>query len=149
MANQTLQLTIVTQERLLLEREVESLTLMTTSGEITVLPGHIPLFTRLADGELIYRWTQDGKPASESYAVVGGFADISASGKVTVLADHAIRAEDISEAKAEEARRLAEEAMKNRQSEVEFRLAEAAMRRAMAEIRTAARKKAGKSGPGI
>lgn len=141
MAAKTLQLTIVTQEKLLLEHEAESLTVMTASGEITVLPGHVPLFTRLSDGELIYRWTEGGKLIADSYAISGGFLDVDPAGKITVLADHAIRADDISEAKAEEARRMAEESMKNRESEVQFRLAEASLRRALLELQVAQRKK--------
>lgn len=141
MANKKLQLTIVTQERLLLEREVESVTLMTTTGEVTVLPDHIPLFTRLSDGELVFRWREGDKLQVQSYAVAGGFLDVSPSGGVSVLADHAIRADEISEAKAEEARRLAEESMRNRDSEVEFRLAEASLRRALLELQVAQRKK--------
>lgn len=141
MADKQLQLTIVTQEKLLLEQAVESLTVMTTGGEITVLPNHVPLFTRLADGELVYRFHEDGKMQVRSYAIAGGFLDVSPDGKVTVLADHAIRAEDINEAKAEEARQMAEEAMKNRESEVQFRLAEASLRRALIELQVAQRKK--------
>ncbi len=149
MAAKSLKLTIVTQERLLLEREVESVTIMTTSGEITVLPNHVPLFTRLADGELLYRWQEGDHRKTESYAVAGGFLDVSPNSSVTVLADHAIRADEISEAKAEEARRLAETAMQNRQSEVEFRLAEASLRRALAELEVVKRRKTGKMGPGL
>lgn len=145
----TLKLTIVTQEKLLLEHEAESVTVMTTSGEITVLPNHVPLFTRLSDGELVYRFREGDHLKSESYAISGGFLDVGPDSSVTLLADHAIRAEEISEAKAEEARRSAEEAVKNRKSEVEFRLAEASLRRALAELEVVKKRKTGKMGPGL
>lgn len=136
-----LKLIIVTQEKQLLEASVSSVTVMTTEGEITVLPSHIPLFTKLADGELIYRWEEGGKQNKGSLAISGGFLDVSPNDEVTILADHAIRSEDISEAKAEEAKKLAEEAMQNKQSEREFRLAEASLRRALTELQVAQRRK--------
>lgn len=138
--SKALHLTIVTQERELLEQEVVAIIVMTATGEITILPGHIPLFTRLQDDELKYR------PATHpeelvTVALTGGFMDVDPQGRVTVLADYAIRAEDIDEAKAEEARRQAEEAMKSKESEAEFRLAEASLRRALTELRTVRRRK--------
>ena len=55
-----LKLLIITQDKELLSTEVDQVTVPTTSGEITVLPNHAPLFTQLHTGELIYK--QDGKP---------------------------------------------------------------------------------------
>lgn len=130
-------LTILTQEHQLLSREVSSLTVMTTEGEITVLPNHIPLFTKLADGELVYRWKEGEKTEAGSFAVSGGFLDVNPNGTVTVLADYAIRSEDINVARVEEAKKAAEEAMRNKESEKQFRLAEAALRRTLNELRIA------------
>jgi F-type H+-transporting ATPase subunit epsilon len=140
MADQSLHLSIVTQEHELLTQDASAVTVMTVQGEITILPGHIPLFVRLADGELKYRAAQNPEPQI-TVAVTGGFMDVDPTGNVTVLADYAIRAEDINEAKAEEARQLAEEAMKTKQSDVEFRIAEASLRRALTELRTARKHK--------
>ena len=137
MSKNSLQLHIVTQERELVRAESTSITVMTTEGEITVLPGHIPLFAKLASGELIYR----SGDAEESYAVTGGFLDVSPEGEVTVLADHAIRADDINEAMAEEARRNAEEALKNKESKRDFMLAEASLRQALNELTIATKRK--------
>ena len=136
-----LHLTILTQERELLTKTVTSLTVVTVQGEITVLPGHIPLFTKLADGELVYRVHENGKDETGSFAVSGGFLDVGPEGKVSVLADHAVRSEDISEARAEEARKAAEEAMKNRQSERDFKIAEASLRRALTELKIAEKRR--------
>jgi F-type H+-transporting ATPase subunit epsilon len=144
----TLQLTILTQERELLSRAVASVSVMTTEGEITILPGHIPLFTKLDVGELIFRWTEgaSAKPQQEGFAVSGGFLDINPDGEVTILADYAIRSSDIDLAQAEAARQEAEDAMKNKQSAVDFQLAEASLKRALNDLRVAGRRKSSGSG---
>jgi F-type H+-transporting ATPase subunit epsilon len=95
-----LHLTIITQEKELVSAEVDSITAMTTSGEVTILPGHIPLMTKLSDTEFVYRI----KGTEYSLAVSGGFMNVEPNNKVIVLADSAIRSEDINEALAEEAR---------------------------------------------
>lgn len=141
MSDATLHLTILTQERELLTRQVHSLSVVTVQGEITVLPHHIPLFTKLADGELVYRFLEGGKEQQGSFVVSGGFLDVGPTGEVTVLADHALRSEDINEARAEEARRQAEEAMKNRASERDFKIAEASLRRALTELKIAEKRR--------
>src|SRR5260221_10442191 len=102
-----LHLTIVTQEKELLNTDVDSITAMTTSGEVTILPGHIPLMTKLTDTELIYRM----KGKEESFAVSGGFLNVEPNNSIVVLADSAIRSSDINELKAQEARKRAEETM--------------------------------------
>jgi F-type H+-transporting ATPase subunit epsilon len=137
----TLQLTIMTQERELLTREVNSVSVMTTEGEITVLPGHIPLFTKLDVGELVFRWSEGSGSRSEedSFSVSGGFLDVNPSGEVTILADYAIRSSDIDLAQAEAAREQAEAAMQNRESEVDFRMAETTLKRALNDLRVANR----------
>lgn len=141
----SLNLTILTQERELVTKPVTSLTVVTVQGEVTILPGHIPLFTKIADGELRYRFIENGKEDVGSFAVSGGFLDVGPSNNVTVLADHAIRSEDINEARAEEARRAAEEAMKNRETERDFKLAEASLRRALTELKIAEKRRGGSS----
>jgi F-type H+-transporting ATPase subunit epsilon len=145
MSDTTLLLTILTQERELVTQPVRSLSVMTQQGELTILPGHIPLLSRLADGELVYRWNEGGKEQKAFFAVSGGFMDVGSNGEVTVLADHAVRSEDINEAKAQEARKAAEEAMANKQSVRDFKLAEASLRQALTELRVA-EKRRGNSG---
>lgn len=127
---------------------MRSVTVQTTEGEITILPGHIPLFSKLDVGELIYRWDEGSReePMTDTYAVSGGFLDLNPAGEITILADHAIRSTDIDAAQAEEARRQAEEAMQNKESEVQFRLAEASLKRALNELRVANKRKSS-SGP--
>lgn len=145
-SEKTLQLTILTQEKQLLAREVLSLSVMTTEGEVTILPGHIPLFTKLDVGELIFRWSEGNRTESESFSISGGFLDVNPQGEVTVLADYAIRSTDIDLAQAEAARQQAEEAMQNRQSEVDFRLAESSLKRALNDLRVANKRGRGSSG---
>lgn len=135
--SKVLNLTIVTQEKELANAQVVSVRLMTSEGEVTILPGHIPLFTKLADGELI------AKTASEtlSFAISGGFLDVSPKGDVVILADHAIRSDDINVAMAEEARQKAQEALHNQQSQRDFMLAEASLRQALNELKIANRRR--------
>lgn len=102
-------LEIITQEKPLLEKTVNSLTLNTLSGEITILAGHILLFSRLVPGELTYRFDNQ----STHFAVTGGFVDCSPEGKVTVLADSAVRSDQINLAKAQEAVTRAKQALQN------------------------------------
>lgn len=145
MSEKTLHLTIVTQERILLEKAVRSITLQTSEGEITVLPDHIPLFSKLGLGELVYRWDEHGAQNAEEFAISGGFLDVGPDGTVTVLADHAIRAGDINMLQVEEAMQRAEEAMTNKESDVQFRLAEASLKQALNELRVA-QKRQGSTG---
>ncbi len=147
--NKELKLVILTQEKLILEKNIVSLTVDTEQGQITVLPDHIPLFSKLSTGELMYRWMDGNAIKEEVLAVSGGFLDVNPHGTITVLADYAIRADAISIAQAEEAKRRAEEAMHNKQSQREFQLAEASLRQALNDIRVANRRQKSSSGPRI
>lgn len=131
----SLTLTIVTQEKELLKEEVDQVTAPTTSGQITVLPNHIPLFTQLQIGELVYRI--DGKPIT--VVISGGFMDVAPNNTITILTDSAVEERNISVAKAEEARQRAEELMKQKGDRRSFMLAEASLRKAMLELKVAKR----------
>lgn len=95
---------IITPERTLFSEEVSQVTLQTTQGEITVMPGHIPIITNLMPGELYFVKNQKIVPM----VVLGGFAEITKN-SVTVLADAAEKVEEIMEERAKEAREKAEE----------------------------------------
>lgn len=101
-------LKIVTPERVVLTDEVSQLSVSTTSGQITILPHHLPLVSQLAPGEIIVKY-QD-KEAS-LMAVFGGFIEVLPD-EVIILADRAEYAADIDEQRAEEARQRAEDALK-------------------------------------
>lgn len=141
----TLHLIILTQEKQLLDTEITSLTVDTVQGQITVLPGHIPLFSKLSAGELWFRTESKTIASEHTFSVAGGFLDVSPDGTITVLADHAIRADDISVAKAEEAKRQAEEVMAAKTSQRDFQIAEASLKQALNDLRVA-RKRQGSVG---
>ncbi len=103
----SLTLEIVTPEARVYSDTVDSVVIPTVEGEIGVLPGHIPLLTQVADGEL--RVT---KGSAISYLVIGGgFAEIDGD-KVSVLAEHAISEEQIDEKLVQDAMKRAEQAIR-------------------------------------
>ncbi|MCB9800699.1 MAG: ATP synthase F1 subunit epsilon [Pseudomonadales bacterium] len=137
---QKLKLTVVSQEKKLLETEVESVSAVTTQGEITVLARHIPLFTQLQTGEL--RYLEGDK--EHSIVVSEGFLTVNPNNEVIVMVDTATLARDISVKQAEEAIAAAKETMKISEDRRELILAEASLKRAMLEIKVA--QKRGTSG---
>lgn len=127
-----MKLEIVTPEKKAFEDEVDQVSLTTTEGQITVLPHHLPVFTQLSAGEII------AKKADKTINLAsgGGFAEITGS-RVSVLTDLADRPEEIDEKKVEEAKKRAEEAMKEKHllSEEEFAATAAALEKALAQLR--------------
>lgn len=101
------------------------------SGELGILPGHIPLITRIKPGTVRI---QNGGPETEELVfVAGGILEVQPRG-VTVLADTAIRGKDLDEAKALEAKRVAEEALASKAAEIDYAKAQAELMQAIAEI---------------
>lgn len=130
-----LQLTIVSQERKLLEEEVMSVTAVTSEGEVTILPGHIPLVSRLITGELTYL-TAEGPL---SVVISKGFMTVAPNNKITIMADTAVHAREISEKEAQAAIQAAHETLRVSVDQRERIMAEAALRRALLEIKVAER----------
>jgi len=132
-----LQFEITTPERVVLTREADSITIPTAEGEITVMPGHVPLVGVLRAGMITVRL--DGK--EEFLAVAGGFLEIQPGGKVIALADSADRAEELDLAKVEEARARAAEALTGAKSAdaVSSAAAVAALEREMSRLKVARR----------
>jgi F-type H+-transporting ATPase subunit epsilon len=130
-----LQFEITTPERVVLTREAESVTIPTAEGEITVLPGHVPLVGVLKAGMITVRL--DGK--EEFLAVAGGFLEIQPGGKVIALADSADRADELDLAKVESARTSAAEALAGvrRADEISSAAAVAALEREMSRLKVA------------
>lgn len=116
-------LEIVTAERLVLSDDVDMINAPTKDGRVGILPRHSPLLTVLDVGELDI--IKDG--VTTPYAVSGGFMEVLPN-RVTILADTAERADEIDEARAEEARRRAEEQIAQRQSDQDLARAEAELR---------------------
>jgi F-type H+-transporting ATPase subunit epsilon len=125
-------LEIVTAERVVMSDDVDQINAPTRDGRIGILPRHMPLLTILEVGQLDI--IKGG--TTTSLAVSGGFMEVLPS-RVTILADTAERADEIDEARAEAARRHAEERIAQRQSDQEMALAEAELRRALIRLRVA------------
>jgi len=131
---------VVSLEQSLFEGEAGFLIAHGAAGELGVLPGHAPLLTTLQPGPLVIKDAVGG-PDRELLVVSGGFLEVLPD-RVTVLADSAEHAEDISEQQAEEARRRAAEALEGApeaspedavRMELELAMAEARLR--LARIR--------------
>lgn len=129
MAN-TLKLEIVTPEAKIYSEDVEMVTLTGSEGEMGILPLHMPLMTELVSGELVAR--KDGK--NVFLAVGEGFVQVTAD-RVAILTDMAIRAENIDEAKAEEARQRAEARLAQKLTSEEAAAASAALAHSIAQIK--------------
>ena len=111
-------------------------------GDLGIAPGHAALLTELVPGPI--RLTLQGG-SEEVFYISGGFLEVQPN-QVKVLADTALRAEDMNEAAAEEAKKKAEEALANQSSEFDYSRAAIQLAEAAAQLRTlqAVRKKLGK-----
>ncbi|MEA3249460.1 MAG: ATP synthase F1 subunit epsilon [Patescibacteria group bacterium] len=101
---------LTTPERIVEKKEVDGVTLPTQEGEITVLPGHIPLVSNLRPGVVTLH---EGKE-QEYLAVSGGFIEVQPDGRLIVLADTAERAEELDMEKIEAAREEARKALEEK-----------------------------------
>ena len=132
----TIQLEIVTPERLAYQDEVDAVVLPGAEGELGVLPHHAPLVSTLGFGELRIR--KGG--AEESFAIVGGFVQVRPD-KVVVMAETADLASEIDLEKAQEARREAERALESGYQEgADLAAPRAALQQALLRIRVAERR---------
>jgi len=134
-----LSLKIVTPERVVYEDTVDSVSVMTQMGEITILPGHIPLVANLQAGELRAK-----KNGEEIYLVSStGFLEVRQGNQVTILADTAERVEELElekiEAAKERARKMLEE--KRNIDDVAFADAAAMLERELARERVVIKRK--------
>ncbi len=135
---------IVTAERVVYSAEgIDEVVAPGSEGEFAVLPQHAAFITALDAGEL--RIVRGGE--SEEMAITGGFFEVR-NDRVVVLADAAERAEEIDIARAQAARRRAEEALRDRRELADLVQVEAALRRALARLRVAERRgRRGAPGP--
>ena len=135
MSSNTLHVDVVSAEESLFSGEAKFVALPGESGELGIMPHHTPLITRIKPGAV--RIQRADNDQEEFVFVAGGILEVQPGG-VTVLADTAIRGHDLDEAKASEAKRLAEEAMKNAKTDIDFAKAQgefAAMAAQIAAIR--------------
>ncbi|MEY4862650.1 MAG: hypothetical protein RLZ51_745, partial [Pseudomonadota bacterium] len=127
----TIHVDVVSAEESIFEGEAEFVALPGEAGELGIYPQHTPLITRIRPGAV--RIKVAGQAAEEFVFVAGGILEVQPN-RVTVLADTAIRGHDLDEAKAEEARKAAEEALQNRNADIDYAKAQAELVAAMAQI---------------
>ncbi len=130
MAN-TLHVEVVSAEEQIFSGEAEFVVLPGEAGELGIYPQHLPLVTRIKPGAV--RIKVPGKTDEEYVFVAGGVLEVQPKA-ITVLADTAIRADDLDEAKAEEAKKLAEDALLNKQSKIDYAKAQAEIAQAIAQL---------------
>jgi F-type H+-transporting ATPase subunit epsilon len=132
----TFRLEIVTAERMIYSDDVSAVIAWGVEGQLGILPHHAPLMTMLQPGDLLIR-----KEKEEEYlAISGGFLEVRPD-KVIILADACERVDEIDIARAEEAKRRAQETMKAAPLTADAAAAEAALRRSLARLKVAERKR--------
>jgi F-type H+-transporting ATPase subunit epsilon len=132
----TFKLEIVTAERMVFSDEVSALIAWGFEGQLAVLPHHAPLMTMLQPGDLMIR-----KDKEEDYlAISGGFLEVRPD-KVIILADACERVDEIDIARAEQAKKRAQETLKLGPLTADAAAAEAALRRSIARLKVAERKR--------
>jgi len=131
-----LRLEIVTPEAKTYSEEVDMVTLPGSEGEMGIYPNHVPLMTQIVPGEVIAR------KDNESYflAVGEGFVEITGD-RVAIMTDMAIKAENIDEAKAEEARKRAEARLSEKLDDEEAAMVSAALAHSLAQLQVKRRQR--------
>lgn len=127
----TLHVDVVSAEELIFTGEAEFVALPGESGELGIYPMHTPLITRIRPGAV--RIKVAGRSDEEFVFVAGGILEVQPKG-VTVLADTAIRGADLDEAKAQEAKRKAEELMLSKDTQIDYAKAQAELATAIAQL---------------
>jgi len=127
---------IVTAERLVFSQDADIVMVPGIEGEMGILPHHEPIMTMIKRGEILIR-----KGTEEySLAVSGGFLEVTPD-HITILADAAERADEIDIARAEAAKKRAEEKLTNHAADTDSANAEASLRRALARIKVAEKRR--------
>ena len=133
----TMQLDIVTAEGVTYSDQVNVVVAPGVEGELGILPNHTPLLTILQPGEL--RIVKDGEDDT-LIALGGGFLEVMKN-RVVILADTAERADDIDEARAEDAVRRAREQLENRTADMDLERALASLRRSQTRLKVVRRRR--------
>jgi len=131
----TFQLEIVTPEKVVVKDAAEEMQIPGKNGYLGILPGHAPLITELAVGEISYR----NNGYTHHLAVAWGFAEVLPD-KVTILAETAERPEEIDVKRAQEAKQRAEERLKSGSTETDYARAQDAVQRAEMRLQVAEKK---------
>ena len=129
-------LEIITPEKVIYKDEVSEVIVPTVDGEIAILPLHVNLLTQVNPGELIIK-----KGSSyQSMAITGGFLEVQ-SNKASIVAEYAVKAQDIEVARAMEAKKRAEKVMSEKSTDNELRIAQAEMIKAILQLKVATKHK--------
>lgn len=132
----TLKLEIVTPEAKTYSEDVDMVTLPGVEGEMGIFPNHVPLMTQIVPGEVTVR-----KSGQDYHLAVGeGFVEITGD-RVAILTDMAIKAENIDEAKAEEARKRAEARLAEKLDDEEAAMVSAALAHSLAQLKVKRRQR--------
>lgn len=131
-----LRVEIITAERVVLREEVDMVVAPGIEGQLGILPHHAPLLTTLAVGELRLKKGDE----EISLAITGGFLEVQPD-RVVILADAAERAEEIDLARAEMAKKRAEERLVRRTAEVDMARAEVALRHSLIRLKIAEKRR--------
>lgn len=132
----TLRLEIVTPEAKTYSEDVDMVTLPGVEGEMGIYPMHVPLMTQIVAGEITVR-----KGGQDFFLAVGeGFAEITGE-RVAILTDMAIKAEDIDEARADEARQRAEARLREKLGAEEEAAVHAALAHSLAQLNVKRRRR--------
>lgn len=127
----TIHVDVVSAEESIFSGEAKFVALPGEAGELGILPKHTPLITRIRPG--VVRIERADNSEEELVFVAGGILEVQPQ-LVTVLADTAIRGHDLDEAKANEAKKLAEEALANHESAIDYAKAQAELASAIAQL---------------
>ena len=128
----TLQCNVVSAKETIYSGEISMLIATGVEGEVGILPGHIPFITLLKPGTMQIK-TSNGN--DEMVYISGGVLEVQPH-LVTVLADTAVRANDLDEAKILEARRHAEQTLQNQKADIDTSAALAALAESLAQLQT-------------
>lgn len=137
MSAKKLYLEVLTQEKAVFKGEVDIIMAPGFDGQIGILPGHINLLTKLLSGEL---YIVIGASITV-LAITGGLLDVH-NNQVSIMADSAVRADQIDLLKVEAAKRKAEISLKEKLSDREFAIASADLRKAVLELKVAKKRRA-------
>ncbi|MFI4939413.1 MAG: F0F1 ATP synthase subunit epsilon [Burkholderiales bacterium] len=129
----TIHVDVVSAEAQIFSGEAEFVALPGEAGELGIYPKHTPLITRIKPGAV--RIKVGGQAEDELIFVAGGILEVQPDA-ITVLADTAIRGKDLDEAKATEAKKLAEEALVSKAAEIDYAKAQAELMAAIAQLAT-------------
>jgi F-type H+-transporting ATPase subunit epsilon len=125
-----IRLEIVTPEAQTYSEEVDMVTLPGVEGEMGIFPNHVPLLTQVVPGEVVVR-----KDGQDQFLAIGeGFVEITGA-RVAIMTDMAIRAENIDETQAEEARRRAEARLSEKLDSEESAKVSAALAQSLAQLK--------------